>query len=221
MNHRSFGNTDLSVSKIGFGAWAIGGPVSAHNIAIGWGETDDSTSIKALRTAFEQGINLFDSADFYELGHSEELIGQVFGNNPEAIIAAKAGHRLNKRKEILFDYSSDYLIRACTGSLKRLKRETIDYCQLHTARVADLEKGECIRAMEDLQKEGKTRYRGISFNTYDPDPELEFFFHHRIGNGFKVVLNIINQRIVSFLPEISALQYGIIASVRNAKIRIV
>lgn len=211
MNYRRFGNTALRISEIGFGAWAIGGPAYAGTIPIGWGKTDDPTSIKALKTAFEQGINFYDTADFYGLGHSEELIGEVFGNHPEVIIATKAGHRLNEKGEILFDYSYDYLIRACSQSLKRLKRESIDYYQLHTARVADLEKGDCIRAMQDLQKEGKIRYWGISLNTYDPAPEIEFLIHHRIGNGFQVVLNIINQRIVELLPEIANHHYGVIA----------
>ncbi len=211
MNYRRFGNTEIRVSEIGFGAWAIGGPAYAGDLAIGWGKTDDPASIKALKIAFEHGINFYDTADFYGLGHSEELIGRVFGNHPEVIIATKAGHRLNETGEIQFDYTYDYLIHACTQSLQRLKRETIDYFQLHTARIADLEKGECIRAMEDLQKEGKIRYWGISLNTYDPAPELEFFTSRRIGNGFQVVLSIINQRIVPSLPEISDNQYGIIA----------
>jgi aryl-alcohol dehydrogenase-like predicted oxidoreductase len=187
MNYRQFGNTELRVSEIGFGAWAIGGPAYAGTIPIGWGKTDDPASIKALKRAFEHGINFYDTADFYGLGHSEELIGQVFGNDPDVIIATKAGHRLNDRGEIQFDYSYDYLIRACSQSLQRLKREAIDYYQLHTARMADLEKGECIRAMQDLQIEGKIRYWGISLNTYDPAPELEFF------------------------PEISDHHYGVIA----------
>ena len=65
--------------------------------------------------------------------------------------------------------------------------------------------------MEDLQKEGKIRYWGISLPTYDPAPELEFFLNHRTGHGFQVVLSIINQLIVPHLPEISGNQYGVIA----------
>ena len=80
MNYRKFGSTDLVVSEIGFGAWGIGGPAMVGDLAIGWGDVDDNTSIKALHKSFDLGINFFDTADFYGFGHSEELIGKVFGN---------------------------------------------------------------------------------------------------------------------------------------------
>ncbi len=211
MKFRQFGNTELRVSEIGFGAWAIGGPAFAGDSPIGWGKTDDPASIKALKTAFEHGINFYDTADFYGLGHSEELIGLVFGNNPDVIIATKVGNALDKDGTFKPDYSYDHIIRACNNSLKRLSRDAIDYYQLHTARLADLEEGECIRAMEDLQKEGKIRFWGISLNTFNPEPELRYFINHQIGNGFQAVLSIINQRIVPYLPKISKNQYGVIA----------
>ena len=79
MNKRRFGKTKLQVSEIGFGAWAIGGPAMAGNIPIGWGDVDDSESKRALLKAVDMGINFIDTADFYGLGHSEELIGKVLG----------------------------------------------------------------------------------------------------------------------------------------------
>jgi len=211
MNYRKFGNTDLKVSEIGFGAWTIGGPAYAGGIQIGWGNTDDRTSIKALEKAFDSGINFFDTADFYGLGHSEKLIGQVFGNHSKVIIATKAGHRLDSKEQIQIDYSYDYLKKACSESLQRLNRETIDYYQLHTARLADLEKGECIRALQDLKLEGKIRYWGISLNTYEPGPEIEFFLQKKKGHGFQAALNLINQRVLQFLPRIYDQNYGVIA----------
>jgi aryl-alcohol dehydrogenase-like predicted oxidoreductase len=211
MNYRTFGNTDLLVSEIGFGAWTIGGPAFAGSIPIGWGDTNDGVSLKALQTAFANGINFYDTADFYGLGHSEELIGQVFGNNPDVIIASKVGHRLDAEDNIQLDYSYDYILHACERSLKRLQRETIDYYQLHTARVPDLENGECIRAMQDLKKAGKIRYWGISLNTYQPEPECNHALQNAIGNGFQVVLNIINQIFLPLLPDSSDHGFGIIA----------
>ena len=74
MQYRKFGNTDLLVSEIGFGAWAIGGGAMIGNTAIGWGDADDNVSIKAIHTALDAGINFFDTADIYGLGHSEELL---------------------------------------------------------------------------------------------------------------------------------------------------
>src|SRR5438067_5659682 len=132
MNYRKFGKTNLMVSEIGFGAWAIGGAAKVGNVPIGWGQTDDATSIKAIRAALNAGINFFDTADFYGLGHSEELLGDVVSHNKEVTIATKVGHR-NIDEKIVLDYSKDYILQACEASLKRLKREAIDYYQLHSA----------------------------------------------------------------------------------------
>ena len=80
MNYRKFGNTDLTVSEIGFGAWAIGGDAKVGNIAIGWGPADDEVSENAIHAALNAGINFFDTADFYGLGHSETLLGKILKN---------------------------------------------------------------------------------------------------------------------------------------------
>lgn len=210
MNYRSFGKTDLQVSEIGFGAWAIGGPAFAGTMPIGWGETDDATSEKALLRAFELGINFYDTADFYGLGHSEELIGKVFGNRPDVLIASKVGQKLGDNA-VVIDYSKTHILQACEDSLRRLRRDTIDYHQLHIAKVAHLEQGECIEAMEELQKAGKIRYWGISLNTFAPEPEADFFLKHQIGHGFQVVFNVLNQHILPYLPKMQAQGYGIIA----------
>ena len=71
MRYRKFGNTDLMVSEIGFGAWAIGGGAMIGNTAIGWGDADDKESRLALLRSVELGVNFFDTADIYGLGHSE------------------------------------------------------------------------------------------------------------------------------------------------------
>jgi aryl-alcohol dehydrogenase-like predicted oxidoreductase len=211
MLYRTFGNTDLNVSEIGFGAWAIGGPAMAGDIPIGWGDVDDDTSINALNTALDQGINFFDTADFYGHGHSEALIGKTFGNRPDVVIATKVGHRLDEDANIYLDYSKKYVIEACKKSLRRLKRETIDFYQLHAAKLEHLQKGDCIEAMEQLKKEGKIRYWGISLNTYDPEPEAKFMFDQMAGSGFQVVFNIINQKALPILQEAAEKGMGIIA----------
>lgn len=211
MNYRKFGNTGLSVSEVGFGAWGIGGPAMAGDIPIGWGDVDDVTSRKALTRSLELGINFYDTADFYGLGHSEELIGEVFGNNPEVIVATKVGHRLKEDGSIFVDYSKDYILKSCEGSLRRLKRESIDYYQLHTAKVSDLETSGCVEAMEQLKQEGKIRYWGISLNTFDPFPEADFMLNHGIGHGFQLVLNIINQEALMIVHQAQKAGYGIIA----------
>jgi aryl-alcohol dehydrogenase-like predicted oxidoreductase len=211
MEKRKFGNTDLQVSEIGFGAWGIGGPSMAKEIPIGWGEVNDDLSKQALKESFDRGINFYDTADFYGLGHSEKLIGEVFGNSDEVVVATKVGHRLGEDSPVILDYSKEHILNAAEQSLKRLKREAIDYYQLHSAKVSHLEEGECVEAMEKLQKEGKIRYWGISLNTFHPEPEAEFFFNHNIGNGFQLVLNIINQRAVKLLSDAKEKGYGVIA----------
>ena len=211
MEYRKFGNTGLEVSSVGFGAWGIGGPAMAGDIPIGWGKVDDRRSVAALNEAMDRGINFYDTADIYGLGHSEELIGKTFGNRPDVLIASKAGNVLDEKGRFLVDYSKQHILRACEASLKRLRRETIDYYQLHTARVEHLQQGECIEAMEQLQKEGKIRYWGLSLNTFYPGPEADFLMERKLGYGFQIVFNVINQRGLPVIQKAYAGGYGIIA----------
>ncbi len=210
MNYRKFGNTDLQVSEIGFGAWAIGGGAKVGDVPIGWGDADDTTSTKAIYSALDAGINFFDTADFYGLGHSESLLGETIGANKEAIIATKVGHRSIEEK-IVLDYSKDYIIKACEESLKRLKRDCIDYYQLHSARMAHLQNGECIEAMEALKRQGKIRCWGLSLNTFHPQAEADYLLEKNIGDGFQLVFNIINQKAIDVIGKAAAKGCGIIA----------
>src|SRR5678816_2486756 len=107
MQHRKFGNTELMVSEIGFGAWAIGGNAKVGGTPIGWGEVDDEVSKKAIHAALDGGINFFDTADFYGLGHSEKILGEELQENKSAIVATKVGHR-NINEKIILDYSKEY-----------------------------------------------------------------------------------------------------------------
>lgn len=211
MNHRKFGSTSLLVSEVGFGAWAIGGPAKVGDVAIGWGNTDDNVSIAAVHAALDRGINFFDTADFYGLGHSEELLGQTLSREPGLVIATKVGHRVADDQSIYTDYSYDHIINSCEASLGRLKRDCIDYYQLHTAKVVNLADGACVRAMEDLKQAGKIRYWGVSLNTFDPDPEATYLLQHNLGNGLQLVLNILNQHALPIVLEAGAKGMGIIA----------
>ena len=92
MQYRRFGDTDLMVSEIGFGAWAIGGGAMVGNTSIGWGDVDDDISKLALKKALDAGINFFDTADIYGLGHSEKIIGETIGVRKDIIIATKVGN---------------------------------------------------------------------------------------------------------------------------------
>jgi aryl-alcohol dehydrogenase-like predicted oxidoreductase len=209
MQYRKFGNTGLNVSETGFGAWAIGGAAMIGTTAIGWGDSDDSVSVKAIYAALDAGINFFDTADIYGLGHSEKLIGESIGSRNDILIASKAGN-VARNDQFSIDYSKTHIVEACEASLKRLKRGTIDYYQLHTARLEHLQNGECIEAMLLLQQQGKIRYWGLSLNTFDPEADAEFLMNNDLGNGFQLVLNIINQKALPLIKLSATKGYGII-----------
>ncbi|MBI5371828.1 MAG: aldo/keto reductase [Sphingobacteriales bacterium] len=210
MQYRNFGNTSLRVSEVGFGAWAIGGSAMIGNTAIGWGDADDTVSAGAVRASLNAGINFFDTADIYGLGHSEELLGKLIGDKKDIIIASKVGN-VSRGGQFTVDYTKDYILGACEQSLRRLRRNTIDYYQLHTARLEHLQQGDCTAAMQELQQAGKIRYWGLSLNTFDPLPEAEYLLGQGLGHGFQLVLNLLNQRSLPLLKTAAEKGYGIIA----------
>ncbi len=211
MEHRAFGSTDLKVSIVGFGAWAIGGPAMAGATPIGWGDADDATSLAALRRAFDLGITFYDTADFYGLGRSERLIGEAFGNSDQVVVATKVGHRIADDGSIYLDYSGRHVRQACEESLRRLRRDSIDLYQLHSARLAHLEQGECIEAMQRLHERGLVRHWGLSLNTFTPGPEAAFLLDRGLGSGLQVVLNILNRRALPLVERARQAGVGVIA----------
>jgi len=197
------------VSEIGFGAWAIGGGAMVGNTSIGWGDADDIVSKQAITAALNAGINFFDTADIYGLGHSEKIIGDTIGNDHRVVVATKVGN-VARNNQFTVDYSKEYILSACDNSLKRLKRERIDYYQLHSARVDHLQEGGCTEAMAELQNQGKIRYWGLSLNTFDPSPEADLLMRHNLGKGFQLVLNILNQRALPVMQRANRNGYGVI-----------
>ena len=210
MQYRKFGSTDLLVSEIGFGAWAIGGGAMIGNTSIGWGDVDDAISKQAIHAALDAGINFFDTADIYGLGHSEKIIGETIGNNLSVIVATKVGN-VARSDQFTVDYSAAHVLNACDQSLKRLCRERIDYYQLHSARMSHLQAGECIDVMRQLVQKGKIRYWGLSLNTFDPMPEADYLLQNNFGNGFQLVLNTLNQKALPLLERAHNKGFGIIA----------
>jgi len=158
MNTRKLGRTDLNLSNIGLGTWAIGG----SGWKFSWGPQDDRESISAIRRALELGINWIDTAAVYGLGHSEEIVGKAIrGLRDKPIIATKCG-RLGDRKGNLFGRLKKESIRSeVEASLKRLNIEVIDLYQIHWPQPEeDIE--EAWTTLGDLIKEGKIRYAGVS-----------------------------------------------------------
>src|SRR5437899_9108690 len=125
MNYRALGDTGLRVSEIGFGTWGLGGDTGG---AISYGPTSDETSRAALRCALDEGINFFDTSDLYGFGHSEELLGEVFGDCRDQVVIASKGGFVDAVKQ---DFSPMHLRNALEKSLRRLRTDYVDLYQLH------------------------------------------------------------------------------------------
>ena len=170
MLKRIIGRSNIEVSAIGIGCWAIGGTFWRDGVPTGWGEVEDAESLRALRRARELGITFFDTADIYGAGHSETLLGQAFaGERDQVIIATKFGHVFDEERHQAFekDISPEYIHKACEASLKRMRTEYIDIYQLH---LKDIEPGPAEQVCETLKalvREGKIRFFGWS--TDDPN----------------------------------------------------
>ena len=126
MKYRNFGSTGLKVSEIGFGGWGIGGN---NNNAKAYGPTNNQESILALKTAFDKGINFFDTSPLYGFGQSEILIGQTFkSNRDKVIIVTKVGYTDYLGNQ---NFSTKYIKKSLEDSLKRLETDYVDIFQLH------------------------------------------------------------------------------------------
>ena len=152
MNYRTLGRTGWKVSEISFGAWAIGGT---------WGEVKDDESLKALNKALDLGVNFFDTADVYGDGRSEQLLAKLKKERKEEFhIATKAGRRLNPHTAE--GYNKENITAFVERSLKKLNTEAIDLLQLHCPPTEVFYNPEVFRILDDLVKEGKLQYYGIS-----------------------------------------------------------
>ena len=124
MEYKRLGSTNLEISRIGFGCWAIGG----H----GYGNVDDSESIKAIQKALDMGVNFFDTANVYGFGHSEEILGKALGGKRnEVIVATKFGVNWDEDGKTFKDCSAKRIIEALDDSLQRLKIDCIPLYQIH------------------------------------------------------------------------------------------
>ena len=163
MENRRFGNTDLMVSPITFGAWSIGGPSQISGKQVGWAGVDDSVSVKALETAFDLGINTFDTADAYAKGHSEKLIGKALSaKRSKIIISTKVGMVDTPSESFTLDFSRKHMVEACENSLRNLKTDYIDIYLLHMVVDGYPLTDETKDTMETLKSQGKIRHYGVS-----------------------------------------------------------
>lgn len=161
---RALGSSGLSVSAIGFGSWAIGGPHSRGTQPIGWGEVDDDESVSAIHAALDAGITFFDTADVYGCGHSERVIARALGGRRDVVIATKFGYTYDEetRQSPGEDASPDYIRWACDRSLDRLGLDAIDLYQFHLGDYPLDAAEEVLGVLEELVTAGKIRAFGWS-----------------------------------------------------------
>jgi aryl-alcohol dehydrogenase-like predicted oxidoreductase len=158
MQTRNLGNSDLKITPIGVGAWAMGG----GDWAFSWGRQEDDHSIAAIHAALDAGINWIDTAAIYGLGHSEEVVGRAIkGLARRPYIFTKCGLVWNEKREIGRSLKAASVRREVEGSLRRLGLDVIDLYQIHWPD-PDPEIEEGWQTLAELQKEGKVRYIGVS-----------------------------------------------------------
>jgi len=205
MKYRVLGKTGLKVSEVGFGAWAIGG--NAHGNS--YGPTDDKLSLATIGRALDLGCNLFDTADVYGHGHSEELLGQALKEHrSEIIIATKVGGDFYHGTPRM-NFNSDYLEFALGKSCERLGTDYIDLYQLHNPPIQLIKDGRVFKILDRLKASGKIRHYGISI--HDPQEGLLAMRAGELG-AIQVAFNILRQEAKNQLfREATKNSVGIIA----------
>jgi aryl-alcohol dehydrogenase-like predicted oxidoreductase len=202
MDYRRLGRTDMDVSVIGFGAWAIGGF---------WGEVDDETSMGALHAAVDEGVNFIDTADVYGDGRSEQLVARLRRERPgdRIWVATKAGRRLPQ--QTCEGYSRANLNSWIDRSLRNLEMESIDLLQLHCPPSALYRQHEVFGILDDLVRQGKLRHYGVSVETVQ---EALDAMRHPGVRSIQIIFNMFRLKpLDKVLPEAKANQVGIIARV--------
>lgn len=158
METRILGNSDLAITVLGIGAWAMGG----GNWKFGWGPQDDDESVAAIHAALDAGVNWIDTAAVYGLGHAEEVVGRAvkdLSNKP--LLFTKCARVWNEQREIGKALKRDSVIRECEDSLRRLQTDVIDLYQIHWPEPdEDIEEG--WEACARLKEQGKVRWIGVS-----------------------------------------------------------
>ncbi|MEY2611710.1 MAG: ral stress protein 69 [Planctomycetota bacterium] len=159
METKRLGNSDLQITPVGIGAWAIGGA----DWAFGWSAQDDRESIRAIHAALDCGINWIDTAAVYGLGHSEEVVARALREygGAKPYVFTKCERAWDANRQIVKSLKRDSIRSECEASLLRLGVDQIDLYQIHWPEpIEDIEEG--WGTLVDLQREGKVRWIGLS-----------------------------------------------------------
>ena len=174
METKTLGNSDLRITPIGFGAWAIGG-----DWEFGWGAQDDRQSVAAIHRALELGMNWIDTAAAYGLGHSEEVVARALqgwrGQRP--YVFTKCGRIWNAQGKVDYSLRRDSIRRECEASLRRLKTDLIDLYQIHWPAEDLNETIEGWSTLLALQMEGKVRWVGLCNASVEEMEKLQSVAH--------------------------------------------
>lgn len=195
---RRLGRSDLQVSALGLGCWAIGGAMASGDQPLGYAGVNDMEARRALDRAVDLGITLFDTADAYGAGHSERLLAPMLAAHPDVLVATKFGNTIDEDRRQLTgtDTSPGYVRHALIASLRRLGRDHVDVYQLHVSDVSDERALELVAALEDVVEEGLVRWYGIS--TDDPT-RIELVATGRHCTAVQLQLNVLDDN-----PEVLA-----------------
>ena len=169
LSTRTLGRSQLAVSPVGLGCWAIGGPFYRGETPVGWGVVDDDELIRAVQQALDLGVTFLDTSNVYGTGHSERVLAKALaGRRSQVVLATKFGNLFNEdtRQVTGADASPASIRRQCEESLRRLDTDYIDLYQFHLGG-HDLDQALEVReTLEDLVKDGLIRWYGWS--TDDP-----------------------------------------------------
>ena len=201
MRYRTLGNSELKISQVSMGCWAIGGS---------WGRVDDETSLKTLHAAVDAGVNFFDTADVYGDGRSERLLGMLLKERSEELfIASKAGRRLNPH--IASAYTEEAIVAFVERSLTNLKMERLDLLQLHCPPTEVYYQPELFEALERLVSAGKLRHYGVSVEKVE---EALIALEYPGVRSIQIIFNLFRQRPAELLLQRAAERgVGILARV--------
>lgn len=213
MMKKRLGRTNIEVSPLGFGCWAIGGPFQLDGLPDGWGEVDDNESVRAIERALELGVNFFDTADVYGTGHSEEVLGRALrGRRHEAVIATKFGFTYDAESRNVYtriDVSPNGIAAACEASLRRLGTDYIDLYQIHPGGIPEDCLDSVIYSLEQLKQQGWIRAYGWS--TEDA-AAAEQFAERSTAAALQHPLNVLKGRS----PMVEVCERHGLSSINNA-----
>jgi aryl-alcohol dehydrogenase-like predicted oxidoreductase len=211
MKTKPLGNSDLFITPIGFGAWAIGG--SGWEFA--WGGQDDSDSIAAIHEALDAGVNWIDTAAVYGLGHSEEVVARALaGMSNRPYVFTKCSMIWDEQRQIGHSLKGESIRRECEASLRRLGVDAIDLYQIHWPDPnEDIEEGWA--TMAKLKEEGKVRHIGVSnFNVCQMQRALAIAPITSLQPRYSLIHRDVEDSILSYTAwqEIGVIAYSPMAS---------